>query len=269
MESLERRYQQLKERQELQYTVRLQDEAKRLKSLQEKNCRRRMEELKGDGREVRVWGQRWLPWLCPRRLGTVSPGCWDQVPPLFTAGAAVPAAAAGGTQCSPAEGCPGAQEEDDIHRLGVHQQDPQPQERCTPGWEEEEDGGFLGREAGGPAGGFLEVVIVLRSCPAARESVVWNMEQGHLQEKYQLFRQQVKEQHALQRQQLRKRHEKVRWEALAMLPQPCRLLAALLAHRPAPFPGDREDEPLPPALAGGPEEPAGTGAGSAAEKPAL
>lgn len=58
MESLERRYQQLKERQELQYTVRLQDEAKRLKSLQEKNCRRRMEELKGDGREVRVWGQR-------------------------------------------------------------------------------------------------------------------------------------------------------------------------------------------------------------------
>ena len=104
---------------------------------------------------------------------------------------------------------------------------------------------------------------------AARESVVWSMEQGHLQEKYQLFRQQVKEQHALQRQQLHKRHEKVRWELPAMLPQPCQLPTPLLAHPPAPFPGDREDEPLPPALARGSEEPAGAGASSAAEKPAL
>lgn len=111
--------------------------------------------------------------------------------------------------------------------------------------------------------------MVLWSCPAARESVVWNMEQGHLQEKYQLFRQQVKEQHALQRQQLRKRHEKVRWEPLAMVPQPCGLPTPLLSHPPAPFPGDGEDEPLPPALAGGSEEPASAGEGSAAEKPAL
>ncbi|KAM6235147.1 serine/threonine-protein kinase 10-like [Porphyrio hochstetteri] len=51
VESLEQRYQQLKESQELKYTVRLRDEAKRLKSLQEKDCMRRMQELKGNGRE--------------------------------------------------------------------------------------------------------------------------------------------------------------------------------------------------------------------------
>lgn len=124
MESLERRYRQLKERQELEYTVRLRDEAKRLKSLQEKDCGRRMQELKGNGREVRVRGSAGSPGRATRSLGTISPGCWDQAPPLLTAGAAVPAAAAGGTQHSPAEGRPGAQEEDDVHRLGVHQQDP-------------------------------------------------------------------------------------------------------------------------------------------------
>lgn len=124
VESSERRYRQLKERQELEYTTRLRDEAKRLKSLQEKDCRRRMQELKGDGKEVRVWGSAGSPGHATRSLGTVSLGCWDQAPPLLTAGAAVPAAAAGGTQRSPAEGRSGAQEEDDFHRLGVHQQDP-------------------------------------------------------------------------------------------------------------------------------------------------
>ena len=54
VESSERRYRQLKERQELKYTARLRDEAKRLKALQEKDCERKMQELKGDGREVRV-----------------------------------------------------------------------------------------------------------------------------------------------------------------------------------------------------------------------
>ncbi|XP_067857457.1 STE20-like serine/threonine-protein kinase isoform X2 [Heptranchias perlo] len=41
-----------------------------------------------------------------------------------------------------------------------------------------------------------------------RESVVWDVEQRHLQEKYHLFKQQVKEQFSLQRQLLMKRHEK-------------------------------------------------------------
>ncbi|XP_005996976.1 serine/threonine-protein kinase 10-like [Latimeria chalumnae] len=42
----------------------------------------------------------------------------------------------------------------------------------------------------------------------AREEVIWELEQHHLQEKYHLFKQQVKEQFSLQRQQLLKRHEK-------------------------------------------------------------
>uniref|UniRef100_A0A663M9L2 non-specific serine/threonine protein kinase n=1 Tax=Athene cunicularia TaxID=194338 RepID=A0A663M9L2_ATHCN len=113
VESSERRYRQLKERQELEYTTRLRDEAKRLKSLQEKDCGKRMQELKGDGREV------------------------------------------------------------------------------------------SGRSSAG----------------SPRRGACWEEEEGHLQEKYQLFRQQVKEQHALQRQQLRKRHEKVRQEPPATLPQ--------------------------------------------------
>lgn len=43
----------------------------------------------------------------------------------------------------------------------------------------------------------------------AREAVIWELEQRHLQEKYHLFKQQVKEQYSLQRQQLTKRHNKV------------------------------------------------------------
>ncbi|KAM9608105.1 STE20-like serine/threonine-protein kinase isoform 4-T4 [Morphnus guianensis] len=136
MESLERRYQQLKERQELQYTVRLQDEAKRLKSLQEKNCRRRMEELKGDGREE----QRFLQ-----------------------------------------------QQQEELNAALQKVVQEHKKKMTSIDW---------------------ECINKIHSLRRARESVVWNMEQGHLQEKYQLFRQQVKEQHALQRQQLRKRHEK-------------------------------------------------------------
>ncbi|XP_078062668.1 serine/threonine-protein kinase 10-like, partial [Mustelus asterias] len=41
-----------------------------------------------------------------------------------------------------------------------------------------------------------------------RESAVWDVEQRHLQEKYHLFKQQVKEQCSLQRQLLLRRHEK-------------------------------------------------------------
>nr|XP_010309094.1 PREDICTED: serine/threonine-protein kinase 10-like [Balearica regulorum gibbericeps] len=136
VESLERRYRQLKERQELEYTVRLRDEAKRLKALQEKDCVRRMQELKGDGREE----QRFLQ---------------QQQEELNTA----------------------LQRVVQDHKKKITSID----------W---------------------ECISKIHSLRRARESVVWSMEQGHLQEKYQLFRQQVKEQHALQRQQLCKRHEK-------------------------------------------------------------
>lgn len=82
VEGSERRYRQLKERQELEYTARLQDEAKRLKSLQEKDCRRRMQELKGDRKEVRVQGSAGSPSSATSSLGTISPGCWGEAPPF-------------------------------------------------------------------------------------------------------------------------------------------------------------------------------------------
>ncbi|KAM6395518.1 uncharacterized protein O9250_012799 [Rhynochetos jubatus] len=136
VEGLERRYRQLRERQELEYTARLRDEAKRLKSLQEKDCGRRMQELKGDGREE----QRFLQ-----------------------------------------------QQQEELNAALQRVVQEHKKKMMSIDW---------------------ECISKIRSLRRARESVVWSVEQGHLQEKYQLFRQQVKEQHALQRQQLRKRHEK-------------------------------------------------------------
>lgn len=39
---------------------------------------------------------------------------------------------------------------------------------------------------------------------------MWELEERHLQEKHQLFKQQLKDQYFMQRHQLLKRHEKVR-----------------------------------------------------------
>ncbi|KAM6331325.1 STE20-like serine/threonine-protein kinase [Alca torda] len=136
VESSERRYRQLKERQELDYTVRLRDEAKRLKALQEKDSGRRMQELKGDMREE----QRFLQ-----------------------------------------------QQQEELNAALQRVVQEHKKKMTSIDW---------------------ECISKIHSLRRARESVVWSMEQGHLQEKYQLFRQQVKEQYALQRQQLRKRHEK-------------------------------------------------------------
>lgn len=44
----------------------------------------------------------------------------------------------------------------------------------------------------------------------AREVAMWELEERHLQEKHQLFKQQLKDQYFMQRHQLLKRHEKVR-----------------------------------------------------------
>ncbi|XP_069733846.1 STE20-like serine/threonine-protein kinase [Phaenicophaeus curvirostris] len=136
VESSERRYQQLRERQELEYTVRLRDEAKRLKALQEKESGRRMQELKGDRREEQQFLQ---------------------------------------------------QQQEKLNAALQRVVQEHKKKMVSIDW---------------------ECISKIQSLRRARESVVWSMEQGHLQEKYQLFRQQVKEQHALQRQQLRKRHEK-------------------------------------------------------------
>ncbi|XP_048115316.1 serine/threonine-protein kinase 10 [Alosa alosa] len=53
-----------------------------------------------------------------------------------------------------------------------------------------------------------EITDKIRQLKRARESVIWELEQRHLQEKYHLFKQQVKEQYSLQRQQVIKRHNK-------------------------------------------------------------
>lgn len=45
---------------------------------------------------------------------------------------------------------------------------------------------------------------------AAREAAMWELEERHLQEKHQLFKQQLKDQYFMQRHQLLKRHEKVK-----------------------------------------------------------
>ncbi|XP_064353937.1 serine/threonine-protein kinase 10-like [Dromaius novaehollandiae] len=136
VETLASRYRQLKERQEHEYTVKLRDEAKRLKSLQEKDSEKRMQELKGNKAEEQRFLQR-------------------------------------------------QQEELNAALQRVVQE--HKKKMMSVDW---------------------ECMSKIHSLRRARESVVWSMEQGHLQEKYQIFRQQVKEQHVLQRQQLRKRHEK-------------------------------------------------------------
>ncbi|MCJ8742689.1 hypothetical protein PDJAM_G00085320 [Pangasius djambal] len=53
-----------------------------------------------------------------------------------------------------------------------------------------------------------DITVKSQQLKRARESVIWELEQRHLQEKYHLFKQQVKEQYSLQRQQLRRRHSK-------------------------------------------------------------
>ncbi|KAM8794576.1 STE20-like serine/threonine-protein kinase [Eudromia elegans] len=136
VENLDRHYRQLKQRQEQEHTVKLREEAKRLKSLQEKDMERRMKELKGNKAEE----QRFLQ-----------------------------------------------QQQEELNAALQRLVQEHKKKVAAVDW---------------------ECVGKIHSLRRARECTVWSMEQGHLQKKYQLFRQQVKEQHALQRQQLRKRHEK-------------------------------------------------------------
>ncbi|KFU94377.1 Serine/threonine-protein kinase 10, partial [Chaetura pelagica] len=166
VESWERRPRQLRERQELVFTTRLQSEAKHLKSLQEKVSQRRMQELKGDEREVRVWGS----------CGSKSPR------DILSPGAGMK------PHCSsPQEQRFLQQQQEELNAALQRVVQEHKKKMVSIDW---------------------ECTSKIHSLRRARESVVWSMEEGHLQEKYQLFRQQVKEQHALQKQQLRKRHEK-------------------------------------------------------------
>ncbi|XP_047207278.1 STE20-like serine/threonine-protein kinase isoform X2 [Girardinichthys multiradiatus] len=61
----------------------------------------------------------------------------------------------------------------------------------------------------------LEIATIERDCLnhkqqllRAREAAMWELEERHLQEKHQLFKQQLKDQYFMQRHQLLKRHEK-------------------------------------------------------------
>ncbi|MBN3287611.1 SLK kinase, partial [Polyodon spathula] len=137
IEKVERQYRQSSERMEQDHTVKLRDEARRLKALQEKEYARRSQLLRTDSREVGITIA--LPLLsCVSRSGVSN--CHSVLPSLSRSRS-------------------------------------------------------------------------LSSPPAARESVIWELEQRHLQEKYHLFKQQVKEQLSLQRQQLLKRHGKERERA--------------------------------------------------------
>ena len=49
---------------------------------------------------------------------------------------------------------------------------------------------------------------------------MWELEERHLQEKHQLFKQQLKDQYFMQRHQLLKRHEKVRKAGCYRIPEP-------------------------------------------------
>lgn len=258
--SWERRHRQLKECQELKYTARLRDEAKRLKALQEKDCRRRLQELKGDGKEVRVRdGAVPPPAMAPGHvpLGTICCG-WPQEQRFLQQQQQELNAALQRVVQEHKKKMTSIDWEciSKIHSL----------RRGARGWEEEEGGGVPGKGSWGGWSLGRVVVTALCSRPAAREAVVWSMEQGHLQEKYQLFRQQVTEQHALQRQQLRRRHEKVRpGPGGHVPPTPGSSVTSLLRPRA----GHGAGAALPPARAGGAEEPAGPAAGPDAEKPAL
>ncbi|XP_078523124.1 uncharacterized protein LOC144792123 [Lissotriton helveticus] len=53
-----------------------------------------------------------------------------------------------------------------------------------------------------------ECLSKINNLKQARESVVWDLEERHLHEKYNLFKEQVKEQHSQQLQQLCRRHDK-------------------------------------------------------------
>ncbi|XP_074838048.1 uncharacterized protein LOC142004353 [Carettochelys insculpta] len=135
VESLERQYQQARQRQEQDFTARLRQEAKHLKALQEKDYSKKLPALKGNTGEE----QRFL------------------------------------------------QQQQEALNLALQKVVQEHKKKATSiEW---------------------ECVSKIHSLRRARESVVWRVEQGHLQEKYHLFKQQAKEQHSLQRQQLRRRHE--------------------------------------------------------------
>ncbi|XP_041087840.1 serine/threonine-protein kinase 10-like [Polyodon spathula] len=141
IEKVERQYRQSSERMEQDHTVKLRDEARRLKALQEKEYARRSQLLRTDSREEHKFLQK--------------------------------------------------QQQDLNDALQKAVQEHKKKVAAVE-WES---------------------LTKIQQLKRARESVIWELEQRHLQEKYHLFKQQVKEQLSLQRQQLLKRHGKERERA--------------------------------------------------------
>ncbi|XP_067290048.1 STE20-like serine/threonine-protein kinase [Pseudorasbora parva] len=80
-----------------------------------------------------------------------------------------------------------------------------------------------------------EITVKSQQLKRAREAVIWELEQRHLQEKYHLFKQQVKEQYSLQRQQLSKRHNKDKERASRFQQALLEEQKSLQAHERASF----------------------------------
>uniref|UniRef100_A0A8B9L9Z1 non-specific serine/threonine protein kinase n=1 Tax=Astyanax mexicanus TaxID=7994 RepID=A0A8B9L9Z1_ASTMX len=152
LERLEKQYQQQSVRMETEHTQRLQEEARRLKTQQEKELHRKSSTLKSDPVEV-------------------------QTPALTSEQIALVLQEQRFLQKQQQELNDALQKAVQEHKRKVASMD----------W---------------------EVTVKSQQLKRARESVIWELEQRHLQEKYHLFKQQVKEQYSLQRQQLSKRHNK-------------------------------------------------------------
>ncbi|XP_063065952.1 serine/threonine-protein kinase 10 isoform X4 [Engraulis encrasicolus] len=104
-----------------------------------------------------------------------------------------------------------AQQEKELHRRGTTKGDPKEEQRFLQKQQQELNEALQRavQEHKRKLTSFeWEITDKIRQLKRARESVIWELEQRHLQEKYHLFKQQVKEQYSLQRQQLTKRHSK-------------------------------------------------------------
>ncbi|XP_039624290.1 serine/threonine-protein kinase 10-like [Polypterus senegalus] len=136
IEKVEQSFRQTIERLEQEHTVRLRDEARRLKSIQEKEYTRHVQGFKANSKEEQTFLQRQQQELNEALQKAVK---------------------------------------EYKKKVAAHE------------W---------------------ETLTKIQQLKRARESVIWELEQRHLQEKYHLFKQQEKEQFSLQRQQLLKKHTK-------------------------------------------------------------
>ncbi|KTG31658.1 hypothetical protein cypCar_00003619 [Cyprinus carpio] len=183
VENLEKQQKQTIERLEMDHTIRLRDEAKRIKAEQDKELSKFQNMLKNRKKEIRLSAGvcplflTWWSWLCftPQGVAQVM------------------------IQSFQLSSCAlfNAQMQDEQEFLQRQQQ--------------ELDGALkkiIQQHK-------LEIATIERDClnhkqqlMRAREAAMWELEERHLQEKHQLLKQQLKDQYFMQRHQLLKRHDK-------------------------------------------------------------